>query len=234
MGFGGGVINKPKRFVSDGNMARNVGSWTLSANTNGTLAGYTGQGGGVVAAHSGADNDLSQVSLYIGKAFKLAALTRGWFQATVQLTHTAHTKLDAYLGFTGGAATGTGVFSDTAATLSSQDALMFYLLSDSAFWRAAQVNATAKDTDEVSAVAEATATDYYLRCDFEGRKGGLYATFRVASDAVASTLIRTVTDKTFTSFDEMYFSFGCKSTASTNVSNVILKNLTYDIDMSGK
>jgi hypothetical protein len=215
-------------------MARNVGFWTLQANTNGTLAGYTGQGGGIIAAHAGADNDLAQASLYIGKAFKLAALTRGWFQATLQMTN-ADSKLDAYLGFTSGAATGTGVFSDTAATLATtQDALMFYRLSDSAFFRAAQINGSAVDTDAASAVAQATATDYYLRCDFEGRKGGLYAEFRVGSDAVASTLIRTVTAKTFTSFDEMYFSFGCKSTNTTSVSNMILKNLTYDIDMSGK
>jgi len=229
MPYGGGGLTKLKRHVSRGNMAR-LGNFAIAQQTNGTLVPYTGSDGGVIATAAGADNDNINVILNTGKAFKLIAGSRGWVKATIHNIHASHTKLDMHFGFTSGSATGTGVFSDTAATPASQDALMFYLLSDIAFWRAAQINAAAIDTDASSAVAEATATDYYLYMYFEGRKAGLYAEFWVGTAAAKATLIRTVTGKAYTNFDEMYLSFGTKSTASTNLSSVVLKSLTYDIN----
>lgn len=224
--FGAGAGMKTRRLAFSGPL--NVGMFNVAAQTNGTLAGAVADQVGVVAAHSGADNDLSQVTLNVGKVFKLAAGCKGWIKMLVRLAHTSHQKFDAYAGLTSGPASGTGVFSNTAATLSSQDALMFYTLEDSAFWRAAHINAAAIDTDVVSAVAEATATDYSLGIEFEGLSSGLLAKFKVNG-----TLIRTVTDKSYTSYDEMFLSFGCKSTASTNVSSITLKALAFDINMGG-
>lgn len=230
MPFGGGATNKSLYLHSEGDMAKNVGLWDLAANTNGTLAGYAGQGGGVVASITGADNDLAQVTLNTGKGFKFAAGCRGWVKALLFITN-GNTNLDAYFGFTSGADSGTGVFSNTAATLASQDALMFYRLASSAFWRAAHINAAAVDTDEASTFAQATATDYYLHMYFEGRKNGLYAEFWVGDDSDALTKIRTVEDKSYTDYDEMFLSFGTKSTAAASASSVTLKSLTYDINM---
>lgn len=227
MPYGGGGLTKLKRHVSRGNMAR-LHNFYLAQQTNGTLTPYTGSDGGVIATIVGADNDNANVILNTGKAFKLIAGSRGWVKANLH-TINAASKWDIHFGFTSGSASGTGVFSDTAATLASQDALMFYRLSDSAFWRSAQINAAAVDTDAVSAIAQATATDYYLYLYFEGRKAGLYAEFWVGTSAARATKIRTVTDKSYTNFDEMYLGFGLKAT-DTNASSLVLKSLTYDIN----
>lgn len=205
----------------------NVGLFSLASNTNGSLAGAVADQVGIVAADSGADHDQASVVYNVGKIFKLASGCKGWIKGLVRTVNAAAAR-DFWFGLTSGSATAEGVVSNTEGSLASQDALMFYRKSTSAFWRGVHINATAIDTDEASTVAQATATDYALTIEFEGLSSGLLAKFKVNGQ-----LIRTVTDKAYTSYDEMFLAFGTKGHSSTNTGSITLKSLAFDINMGG-
>lgn len=192
--------------------AKNIGNW-YDKNTNGTLAGFTGAGGGLQYTLGGADNDEGYASLNMGKAFVLGTgnMRNGFIDAVIRATEAATDNMNWFLGLSTGLQTADGVFSDTADTLATQDAFGFYKVDNSGEmkFRTCAISTSTAQAGAVSTTTYASATDYRLRMFWECRSSGLYVSY-----AVNGAVIKEVTDFSYTGVDEMYAGFAVKATGA--------------------
>lgn len=211
MGVFGGAVQAYDR-VPAIDYAKNIGYWN-NKNTNGTLAGVSGAGGGLQYTLGGSDQDEGYASLNMGDAFVLTAASptgrSGFIEAVIRGTEANTNTQDWFLGLSTGLQTSDGVISDTDGTLATQDAIGFQKADGSMFFRTVCVSTSTANAGITSTTAYASATDYRLRMFWECRSSGIYVAYYV--DGV---LIDEVTDFAYTGMNNMFAGFAVKATSA--------------------
>lgn len=182
---------------------------------------------------SGSDNDNG------GIYFKIASVSpklnsRGRFVARVAIDEAGTDNADFAFGLSSGLATGgTAVFSDTASTLASQDALIIYKLAESLFWRAAQVNAAVATGSGATTTAVVDNTWYELDIEWAVYTDGVHAKFRVNGTVIYTIGFgSSVSAVTIASWTAMYLGIQIKAT-NTNAEVARFLPMLIEIDNSG-
>lgn len=182
---------------------------------------------------SGSDNDNG--SIYLRIATVSPKLNGGGrFRARVALDEAATDNIDAAFGLSSGLATGgTAVFSDTASTLASQDALIIYKLAESLFWRAQQRNAGVVSDSGVTTTAVVDNTWYELDIEWKVYSDGVHAKFKVNGTTIYTIGFgSSVAAVTITSWTAMYLGVHVKAT-NTNAEVIRFQPLLLEIENSG-
>lgn len=205
--------------------AKNVGYWK-NTNTNGTLAGFSGVGGGLNVTLGGADNDQSMCSLNMGAAFILTAASAtgrsGSIKAVIRGTEANTNDADWFLGLSTGLETDDGIFTDTATTLATQDAIGIYKVADSMFFRTLCISTSTANAGATLTTAYASATDYQLELFWECRSSGIYVAYKI--DGV---LVDEVTDFAYTGMNNMFGGFCVKATSANAEQFAVKKFIPY-------
>lgn len=192
--------------------AKNIGFWA-NKNTNGTLSGFSGAGGGLVETLGGSDQDEGYVYLNMGDAFVLTAASptgrSGFINTVIRGTEANTNTQDWFLGLSTGFATSDGIISDTDGTLATQDAIGFQKADASMFFRTVCVSTSTANAGITSTTAYASATDYRLEMFWECRQSGIYVAYKV--DGV---LIDEVENFAYTGMNNMYAGFAVKATSA--------------------
>lgn len=202
--------------------AKNAGFW-LNTNTNGTLSGYSGVGGGLVITLGGADNDESNMALNMGPAFILTAASptgrSGSIKAVINAVEAATNNMNWFAGLSTGLASADGVFSDTADTLATQDAFGFYKVDNSGemVFRTCAISTSTAQAGATTSTAFVSATTYRLEMFWECRSSGIYVAYKING-----VLVDDVTDFAYTGMNNMYAGFSVKATgANAEVFNML-------------
>ena len=188
MGVIGGA-RKSIRDIQTGNLAFTSAGWT----STGDAATYTEadrSGGGTILSH-GTDNEGATLR-FGGEIFDFGDVgCRTVLRCKAKYTRAADDGGNVFFGFTDTATSDVITDSDV---LASQDAIGFWVATNSNFWRTTARNAAA-ESGETLTVAMASATEYAMRIEVEGLTGGL--TIRYYIDEV---LVDTVTGFAYASF----------------------------------
>lgn len=218
-----GVISGSKSSVRDiqlSKMVQSVAGWTAAGDATSVLTSLDRSGGGLSFATDGTDNDCSVWYREHGEIFDFGDVgCRCVMEAKVAFNQDDSNPGNMFIGFTDTLDNTTIGDSDT---LASQDAIGFWVVGGSAFWRTAATNASA-DSGATSTTACVDATEYKLRIEVEGLTGGL--TIRYYVDDV---LINTVTNFSYTNFGpELEFGIAVANKgAAANTLSV------YELDIS--
>lgn len=115
----------------------------------------------------------------------------------ITLTNNTSFKMVALVRFDGGTAevgmglsdgfstANTGIFSDTTATMTSQDSILAYKFANSAFWRGEVRNATSATASGASSIAATHAIWYRISVIGEVKTDGIHARFYSADLSAA-------------------------------------------------
>ena len=188
---GGGLSTS----FAPGNIAKlGAGAWTLTTDTGGTLTNADVAGGGLVLATDGTDNDCATAH-FGGQVNPGTVGSRFGYLATLTGTEGATDDADWFAGFSD--VVSASFFGDDEA-LASMDAVGFYKVGGSMFFRTCVLNAAAQSGATLT-TAFAADTEYKLRV--EGEVGTTGITVRFYVDEV---LVATVSDITTTNMTTMY------------------------------
>lgn len=184
-----------------------------------TIADIDRSGGGFSITTAGNDNE-GGTYVYGGEMFDFGDVgCRCTLSAKVNFNQHASNPADMFIGFSDTA--DADVVTDSDA-LQTQDAIGFWVVGGTDFWRTAAINAST-DSGETTTTAHTDATTYDIRIEVEGLTGGL--TIRYYVDNV---LVDTVTGFAYASFGpELQLCVSVKNKgASANVLNI------YSMDVS--
>lgn len=176
-----------------GDIANSTAGWTLTGDTGGAIAVVT-DGGGFKLSTDGTDNDSASVHYGSEPIDVSTAFNTFGFTAHIKGTEGNTDDQDWFVGF---ADTYADFFSDADA-LASMDAIGFYKVKDSLFFRTCVLNAAAQ-SGETTTTAYASATEY--RLDVIGRVAGTSGI--EVQFYINGVLVDTVTAVSTTGFSNM-------------------------------
>lgn len=174
-GFGPGVTNKPTLVRYGVNALRDPVRWTQNGTGDTTIAVEDATYGSVIETTvTNTDDQAGHVYLADGP-ITFVTNTKFKFAAWVKVNDAS---AEFGIGFSDGFATAnTGIFSNTAATMTSQDSILAYKFSSSAFHRGEIRNATSATASGASSTAFTAATWYKIVVSGECQTNGLHVRF---------------------------------------------------------
>lgn len=214
--FGTGITSKPGLVRYDASMLRNLALYTQNGTGDTTIvAEDTTYGSVIQTTVTNSDNQAGHVYLSLapftpvnGSKFKVAAY------ATFN-----HASAEFGLGFSDGFSTAdTGIFSNTTATMTSQDSILIYQFSGSAFWRGEVRNATAATASGATTTAATAGTWYRVEIIGEVKSDGINARFYVDGKLIYTVGYDSgVSAVAVSGVDNLLFGWAVKTTTTTEV-----------------
>lgn len=215
-GFGAGVAPKAGVVRYDASALAHLALYTQNGTGDTTVVAEDATYGSIIRTTvTNTDDQAGHVYLSIAP-FTPILNTKGSFAAHVKFNHAS---AEFGIGLSDGFSTAdTGIFSDTAATMTSQDSILIYQFSSSAFWRGEQRNATVATASGATTTAATAGTWYFVRCDYEVHTDGLHARFFVNGTEIYTIGHGgAVTPPTVASWDGLVFGWAVKTSTTTEV-----------------
>lgn len=176
-----------------GDLAKSTAGWVASGDTGATFTGAV-DGTGVVVATDGTDNDCVGVR-WGGEAIDVGTVGNKFgLNAVIKGTEGNTDDQDWFVGFSD---IYDNTFFSDADALASMDAIGFYKVKDSLYFRTCVLNAAAQ-SGETTTTAYASATEYQVSIEGEVLTDGITVRFYVNG-----TLVDTVTGVSKTGFSNM-------------------------------
>lgn len=188
------AVSTTSKLLRPGNIAVNSDNWTASGDTGFALSNLARAGGGIRVVTDGTDNDCGAVSWSAENVSVGTVGTRFGFSAVIKGTEGNTDDQDWFIGL---ADVYDNTFFSDADALASMDAIGFYKVNGSMFFRTCVLNAAAQ-SGETTTTAYASATEYNLRVEGEVLTLGITVRFYVND-----VLIDTVTGVSTTGFTDM-------------------------------
>lgn len=227
--FGGATAPIPFDAISDGvDYAKVIDRW-VNTNTNGTLAAYAGAGGGITMTLGGADNDQGMLALDYGAIVDVtAAGPKFWMEGVIHVTEAnASNRADWFFGVSTGLTTDDGIFSDTAATLATQDAIGIYKTAATNNFKTLCVSTSTSNAGATSTTTYADETRYRLRVEIEANTGGITARMYVNGAQIGST----IENFSYTGMNVMHIGMCIKA---TNTDAEVLRCESFSFGLGSK
>lgn len=215
-GFGAGATCKPTLYRYGKEALGRLGNWLDNGTGDTTvIVEDTTWGSMIQTTVTNSDNQAGHVYMNIGPITPLVG-TKMEFEAIVTFNHAS---AEFGIGFSDGFSTAnTGIFSDTTGAMTSQDSILVYQFSGSAFWRGEQRNATAATASGATTTAATAGTVYRVRCEAEVQTNGIHARFYVDNVKIYTIgYDSSVTPPTLTGWDGLVFGWAVKTTTTTEV-----------------
>lgn len=236
MPFGTGITCKPTLVQYGPEFLRELSNYTQNGTNDTTImAQNTDYGSAIQTTVTNTDDQAGHVYLAQGPVTFVAG-TKFRFAAIVSFSDAT---AEFGIGFSDGFATAdTGIFSDTTATMTSQDSILAYQFSGSAFWRGEMRNAGTATASGATTIAATAALYYRIEVEGECQTNGLHARWW-ATDMSGAVSGRnnyytigydsSVTPVTASGLTAMRFGWAVKTTTTTQVvSTVIPLALEYN------
>lgn len=215
--FGPGVTSKPGLVRYGADFLRNLEHYVQNGTGDTTIvAEDTTYGSIIQTTVTNSDNQAGHVYLGNLAPFTLVSGAKFKFAAFVKFSDAS---AEFGIGFSDGFSTAnTGIFSDTTATMTSQDSILAYQFSGSAFWRGEVRNASSATASGATTTAATAATWYKIEVEGEVQSNGIHARWMVDGAAIYTIGYGSgVSPVAASGVDNLQFGWAVKTTTTTQV-----------------
>lgn len=226
--FGAGVSCKPQLVRYNAAALRSLEQYVLNGTGDTTIvAEDTTYGSVIQTTVTNSDNQAGHVYLGNLAPFTLVAGAKFKFGAYATFNHAS---AEFGLGFSDGfASADTGIFSNTTGAMTSQDSILIYQFSGSAFWRGEVRNATSATASGATTTAATAGTWYKVEVEGEVQTNGIHARWMVDGAVIYTHGYSSgVSPVAASGVDNLQFGWAVKTTTTTEViSKVVPLYLEY-------